>query len=120
MRNTKQKQIIAELVAHAERPLTIQEILQLGQKKLSKLGIATVYREVNRLLESNDIKTVSIPGDPPRYEQAQHHHHHFKCQSCDKVYELEGCSTTLNKMVPKGFKTINHDLTFFGLCKICA
>lgn len=120
MRNTKQKQLITDIVVTAERPLTIPEILERGQKQLSKLGIATVYREVNRLLQFGEIDTVNIPGDLPRYEPSRYHHHHFKCNECEKVYELEACSKDINKLVPKGFKTTTHDLTFYGTCQICA
>ena len=120
IRNTKQKQIVTQVVQEAERPLTIHEVLAEGQKLLPSLGLATVYREINRLCETGELKTVVISSDPPRYEIAKHHHHHFKCTGCDKVYELEGCLKELKTLVPKGFKAQNHELTFYGLCKKCA
>ena len=119
-RNTKQKQILTQVIENAGRPLNINEILEEGQKLIPNLGVATVYREISRLSASNEITTVSIAGDAPRYELSKHHHHHFKCNECDKVYEMEGCSNDLKKLVPKGFKPLNHDLTFYGICKACA
>lgn len=119
-RNTKQKQIVTRVIEEAQCPLTVHEVLAAGQKRLSSLGLATVYREIGRLLEAQELRTVSIPGDPLRYEKPQHHHHHFKCTDCNKVYELEGCSNALRKLVPKGFKPQTHDLTFYGLCRGCA
>jgi len=119
-RNTKQRQIVTQVIQDAERPLTVHEVLAEGQKQLPTLGLATVYREIGRLSEAKELHTVTIPGDPPRYEKHGHHHHHFKCTECDKVYELEGCSADLKKLVPKGFKPKTHDLTFYGLCRVCA
>jgi len=119
-RNTKQRQIVTQVIQEAERPLTVHEVLAEGQKHLPTLGLATVYREISRLTETKELRTVSIPGDPPRYEVDKHHHHHFKCTECDKVYELEGCSKELSKLVPRGFKPQTHDLTFYGLCRVCA
>lgn len=119
-RNTRQRQIVTQVIQEADRPLTVHEVLAEGQKHLSTLGLATVYREIGRLSESGELRTVSISGDPPRYELAKHHHHHFKCTECDKVYELEGCSDALKKLVPRGFKPQAHDLTFYGLCRVCA
>lgn len=119
-RNTRQRQIVTQVIREADRPLTVHEVLAGGQKHLPRLGLATVYREIGRLSESEELRAVSIPGDPPRYELAKHHHHHFKCTECDKVYELEGCSEALKKLVPRGFKPRNHDLTFYGLCRVCA
>ena len=97
----------------------VQEILELGQKQLPKLGVATVYREIARLAENAEIVTVSIAGDAPRYEMAKTSPP-FKCDECNKVYEMEGCSKELLKLVPRGFKTQRHDLTFYGICNLCA
>lgn len=119
MRNTKQKQLILQIIEKAQRPLTIEELLKLGQKELPNLGVATVYREISRLCENEQLQTVAISNDPIRYELAKHHHHHFKCSKCKKVYELEECSTKIKELVPKGFKLVDHDLTFYGLCAKC-
>jgi len=120
IRSTKQKQIVTQILHEADCPLTAHEVLAAGQKHLPTLGLATVYREISRLSEAQELRSVSIPGDPPRYEMAKHHHHHFKCTGCDKVYELEGCLKELKQLVPKGFRAQNHDLTFYGLCRGCA
>lgn len=118
-RNTKQKQTVMLVLQEAGCPLTVHEVLVRGQKMLSSLSLATVYREINRLCEAHELQTVMIPGDPPRYEFHHHHHHHFKCTGCDKVYEIEGCLKELKSLVPAGFKPVTHDLTFYGLCKAC-
>jgi len=118
-RKTKQKQIVSDILEKAKRPLNVNEILAEGHKQLPGLGIATVYREIKRLSESKQLQTVEIPGDPIRYEICKHHHHHFKCNSCDKVYELENCSSDISKLVPKGFTPLSHELTFYGTCNVC-
>lgn len=119
IRETKQKQAVLNVIRAAGVPLTVQEVLTEGQATLPKLGLATVYREINRLSEAGELQLVSIPGDPPRYELARHHHHHFKCTFCNRVYELEGCPASLAKLVPRGFRAERHDLTFYGCCKSC-
>ena len=119
-RNTRQKQIVPHVLAEAGRPLTVPEILNAGQKLMPSLGVATVYRAIKRLVETKEIQAVSIPGDPIRYEAAHHHHHHFKCDGCDKVYELEGCLKELRQLIPRGFRMESHDLTFYGRCRTCA
>ncbi|MDX1975076.1 MAG: transcriptional repressor [Rickettsiales bacterium] len=119
-RNTKQKQAIAQAIHDGHRPLTAQEVLTLAQKHIPTLGIATVYRELARLQEAGDIHLVSIAGDPPRYEAANHHHHHFKCTSCSHVFELEGCLKDIIRLTPRGFTHQSHDLTLYGQCSACA
>jgi Fur family ferric uptake transcriptional regulator len=119
-RRTKQKQVVSRVIREANRPLTIQEVLDYGKAHLPNLGVATVYREINRLCELEELKTVNIPGDPLRYEILKHHHHHFKCNGCNKVYEIEGCIKEIKNLIPKGFKSINHEITFYGSCQACA
>lgn len=118
-RNTKQKQIVTEIIEKSEYPLTVQEILEEGQKLLPNLGIATIYREIGRLSKADEVNVVSIIGDSPRYEAKKPHHHHFKCENCNKVYELEGCLHDIKNLVPAGFKAKTHDITFYGLCRSC-
>ncbi len=119
-RATRQKQVISEVLTTAECPLTVHEVLERGQKYLQTLGIATVYREINRLSAEKALRVVNIPGDPPRYEVAHHHHHHFKCTICGAVYELEGCLKEINRLVPKGFQHQHHDITIYGVCRDCS
>ena len=119
-RNTKQKQLVAQVLQKTERPLTVQEILSRAQKHLPALGIATVYREIGRLIDAGELRLVAIPGDPPRYETPKHHHHHFKCTGCDEVFELDGCLKNIAKLVPKGFTHETHDITLYGMCRACA
>ncbi|MBK8162232.1 MAG: transcriptional repressor [Gammaproteobacteria bacterium] len=119
-RNTRQKQIVARLIQEAGHPLTVREILDLGRSHMSGLGIATVYRTVKRLLDAGELQAVVIPGDTVRYETVKHHHHHFKCNRCDRVFDLDGCIKELKSMVPRGFKVENHELTFYGYCRSCA
>ncbi len=118
-RNTSQRRVVARLIQEAAHPLTVQEILALGRNHTARLGIATVYRSIRRLLDAGEVQAVTIPGDVVRYEAVKHHHHHFKCSRCDRVYDLDGCLKELKSMVPKGFKVETHDLTFFGCCRDC-
>ena len=119
IRNTKQKQVVTQVFQEAESALTVHEVLAHGQKILPSLSLATVYREINRLCAADELHTVTIPGDPVRYESDKHHHHHYKCTGCKKVYEIEGCPQELKSLVPEGFKPVTHDLTFYGLCRAC-
>ena len=119
-RITKQKKIIPRVLEEAGRPLAVPEILALAQKQTPGLGVATVYRAIKRLLESGDITAVAIGADPLRYEITSAHHHHFKCDSCESVYDLPGCLSELSALPPKGFRAERHDLTFYGICDVCA
>jgi len=121
-RSTRQRSAIRAVIDAAGRPLSSQEILDGARVDAMGLGIATVYRNVKQLLAEGAIAAVNLPGESPRYETAQsasHHHHHFSCTQCGRVFDVAGCHTQLDKMVPAGFVVQRHELTLYGVCAEC-
>jgi len=119
-RNTVQQRTIRRILLEAGRPLRPGEILDAARKELPRLGLATVYRAVIRLLEENRIGRVRLPGLPDRYEwKIAGHHHHFYCRSCRKLFDVSGCMEGVEKLAPRGFQAEEHDLLIRGLCPLC-
>lgn len=61
-RNTRQRDAIRQVFEAVPRPLGPAEVLDYGRKHVSKLGIATVYRTINSLVESGWLVPVELPG----------------------------------------------------------
>jgi Fur family transcriptional regulator, ferric uptake regulator len=121
-RNTKQGQAILSVLQNAEGPLGIPEIHSRAQGLIPNLGLATIYRAVNRLLADSQVLEVALPAEEPRYElQRSHHHHHFRCQKCHKVFELDFCPVQLPRgtVLPNGYTVFDHHLTLYGVCQAC-
>jgi Fur family ferric uptake transcriptional regulator len=120
-RNTKQGEIILSVIRTADRPLTPLEIHELAKKKISRLGIATTYRHLKLLTESNQVVGVDYPGQPPRYEWADGKDKvHFACRSCDKLFALEDTTEdTPPAKAPKGFKVQGFEVMLYGMCPEC-
>ena len=122
-RKTKQRQIIWSIIKEAARPLSPTEIYELGKKRHSLLSLATVYRGLKSLLGDKHIVAVNLLGQPDRYESrdcASHHHHHFQCEDCDRVFDVSGCTSAIDRNAPAGFKVHSHQVVLYGLCKDCA
>lgn len=119
-RATRQRDAIHSALAEAGRPLTPQEIHTFAQQRAPALGIATVYRTINAMLQTGDLISVLLPGESARYELAGHeHHHHFRCKACDRVFEVDGCPGDMQRLAPQGFRVESHDLTLYGRCRDC-
>lgn len=123
-RQTNQRRAIMATLEGAPGPLTPQEILQEASKLQSSLGLATVYRNLNSMVEAGDLIAVHLPNESTRYEPAgRGHHHHFRCESCQGVFEIDAsCPVAVLEGVtlPGGYIVNHHDLTLYGLCPSCA
>ena len=122
-RDTAQQRAIRAAVESAGRPLSVSEIHEIASAEAPTLGVRTVYRVVNRLLCDGAIVPVPIPGQPDRYEPAAvaaTHHHHFRCEVCDRVFDVDACPGGLHRMLPPGFELAGHELLLWGRCADCA
>lgn len=119
-RRTRQWDAIWNAIEQAGRPLSPDELRAEAGKEVPSLGMATVYRTVNAMMEEELLASVDIPGEPPRYERADlPHHHHFRCDVCRRVYDLDGCAVRQPVRLPDGFQARGHELTVYGLCATC-
>lgn len=119
-RQTRQRHAIERVFETVARPLSPTEVHELARKEVDQIGIATVYRALNDMVQDESLRAVELPGMPPRYEKSGlRHHHHFHCETCDRVYDLEGCLLKENPDLPEGFEVTGHEITLSGTCPLC-
>jgi Fur family transcriptional regulator, ferric uptake regulator len=117
---TSQRMAIRDAFTEANRPLSPNEVLEEAQRHHPGLGQATVYRNIQSLIEEGWLTPVEIPGDATRYEVAgKEHHHHFQCNQCKRLYELDGC-LPFKPRLPRGFRVTGHEFFLYGLCAHCS
>ena len=119
-RQTRQKQAIRKAFEAADRPLAPEEALFSAQSAVPRISLATVYRNINALVDDRWRVRVDLPGFPARYEVAgKKHHHHFHCRACGKVFELAGCQISPRPKLPRGFRATGHEFYLYGTCSTC-
>lgn len=119
-RSTRQRHAIRSVIRGARRPLSPQEVLEGARRSVRALGLATVYRNLKRLVDEGAVQVITLPGESPRYELRESgHHHHFQCTTCRRVYDVPGCPGDLRRMAPRGFRVEHHDVTLYGRCSDC-
>lgn len=119
-RATRQREAIRSVIESSHRPLSPREVLEAARVAVRALGMATVYRNLKRLVEEKALQVINLPGDSPRYEMRKAvHHHHFQCTSCRRVYDIPGCPGNLRRLAPRGFTVERHDVTLYGRCSRC-
>jgi len=120
-RHTKQKAAIRDAFLETNRPLSPDEALEIARRHHRTLGIATVYRNIQSLVEEKWLETVEVPGDTTRYEVAgKKHHDHFHCGLCGKVFDLDGCIVPAKTNLPRGFRATGHEFFLYGFCSDCS
>jgi Fur family ferric uptake transcriptional regulator len=119
-RRTEQRGAIRRAVETAPGPLRPVDVLAAARKHVPGLGIATVYRNLKTMVESGILQAVELPGEPSRYEIAgKKHHHHFRCDACDRVLDVVGCSRSIDRATPGKFEVNGHELLLYGRCPDC-
>ena len=77
-RKTEQRENIINVIEESPGPISVNGILEALKKKDLNIGIATIYRTIKLLLESEQIRQVTLPDGKARYERSElTHHHHF-------------------------------------------
>lgn len=119
-RKTEQRADIREVFSRTERPLTAQEAFARARLLRPRIGMATVYRAINALVEERWLHAVELPGEPARYERANKgHHHHFQCDCCRRVFDVPGCGGVDLTHLPAGFQVARHEVVLYGTCAEC-
>ncbi|OGK18766.1 hypothetical protein A3D80_00740 [Candidatus Roizmanbacteria bacterium RIFCSPHIGHO2_02_FULL_40_13b] len=123
MRMTKARGAIIDIFEKSKTPIDAGFIaLKLEAHHISA-DLATVYRNISTLLETNIVRSVDFSDGTGRYElRDRPHHHHAICTRCGKIQDIKNCDyTTLEKEVVEKlkFKIKKHNLEFFGLCSNC-
>lgn len=125
MKFTEQRSIILEILMMANGHLNADEIHAMVKTNYpnSNIGIATVYRTLGFLEESNLISSISFGVDGKKYENnAKQHHDHLICQDCGKILEFvdEDIENRQEQIAGKyNFLIKSHSMQIYGLCSEC-
>jgi len=104
---------------------TAQEIAEALGQAGSGVGLASVYRTLNRLDALGLAHRLDIGDGTSRYEPAEadgHHHHHAVCDECGQVASFEDDS--LERSIADisrhlGYAMTTHDVVLHGRCPDC-
>ena len=108
----------------AECPLSPPEILERGQKRHPKLGLATVYRTVELFVELRLAHRVHGEHECHSYLVASSSHSHaLVCSDCGKSVNFS-CREALQGLIERvreevGYQINSHLLQLFGQCPEC-
>jgi Fur family transcriptional regulator, peroxide stress response regulator len=98
------------------------EIYRRVRKKLPRISLATVYRNLQRLVEDGKIRTILLGERIARYDPEVSDHDHFICETCGQVIDLfleRDQQVDLSPLARAGFTVTSLNLTVYGVCRAC-
>jgi len=89
--------------------------------KFHSISLATIYKNINLMLESSFIQEVKIPQGKSVYELTKSKHSHLVCESCfsieDITIDLEEIQKSTSSKTQ--FQIDSATVVFSGLCEHC-
>jgi Fur family transcriptional regulator, peroxide stress response regulator len=123
IRTSNQRHLIYDFLTSTLTHPTADQVFQAVRKKLPRISIGTVYRNLDILEKQGSIEGLNYSKEHVRYHIAEDSHYHFVCTKCDKVENivLEEL-IDLNQQVAKRHELNikKHSLYFYGLCSDCS
>ncbi|WP_320130751.1 transcriptional repressor [uncultured Sphaerochaeta sp.] len=121
-RKTIQKELVHEAVMVSCDHPTAEQIYDSIILKHPTISKATVYRNLNLLVEDGIILRVRVLGGPDHFDKTIRPHYHIQCRVCKRVDDIEvspdlGIQTKI--INAKGFEVDSYEIVFTGICPDC-
>ncbi len=112
--------IVEEL--KGEVHLSVDELYERMKSKFPSISLATVYKNINAMLEKNFLLEVKIPNIKSKYELAKEPHAHLQCVKCGKVEDIKlNLDSVIKESSQKsGYKIYEESLVLSGVCPECS
>ncbi|MDZ7672162.1 MAG: transcriptional repressor [Halanaerobiales bacterium] len=122
-RMTKQRKTILDVLKNTTSHPTADWIYEQVKKEIPNVSLGTIYRNLNLLAEMGKINVINYANDQSHYDGNTKRHYHFRCNNCQKVYDLhlDLFEKEINDIVEKNtdYKVSEHRLEFYGICPEC-
>ncbi|WP_448629466.1 Fur family transcriptional regulator [Cellulomonas soli] len=123
-RQTKQRTEILDLLGTLDEFRSAQQLHELLRARGSGVGLATVYRAVQRLVENGEVDVLRSEDGEAVYRRCERrsHHHHLVCRRCGRTVEIdapvaEGWAAQI--AAAHGFDDVDHTIELVGTCATC-
>ncbi len=119
-RNTIQRIKILEYLRSVRTHPNAETIFKEVKKEIPTITLATVYRNLNQMVEEGRILRLDVNGEF-HFDEEIKPHEHYICEKCGKItdsYRSEAFNIAM-KETENGFKTREVLIFHRGICKEC-
>lgn len=122
LRMTHQREIILQELSSCDTHPTADDLYEKVRKKLPRISLATVYRNLEILSEAGLIKKLEISGRKKRFDWDLDAHSHIVCVRCHRVDNIDTTAVQIDaasSIQQTGYNLSGLRIEFFGLCPAC-
>ena len=122
IRLTPQRQVILEELAKVTSHPTANEVYDMVRKRLPRIGLGTVYRNLELMADNGLILKLEVGGSQKRFDAATNLHYHIRCSCCGRVDDIEMETMPELDALASGasdYQVLGHHIEFSGLCRPC-
>lgn len=116
---TKQKELIVKILK-AYGHLTAENVYKFAKLTMPNIALGTVYRNLNLMLENNEISKISISNGPDVFDITTKKHNHLVCVKCGKVIDVFENIVNLKKIKCENANILDYNLSINCICEDCA
>lgn len=122
-RRTHQRETILQELARCKDHPTAEELYKRIKKKLPRISLATVYRNLETLANVGIIKKLEVSGRHNRFDWDTTDHDHVYCVKCHRIDNIDTVPRTLPLIEPtqlQGYHVTGCRIEFYGICPQCS
>ena len=123
-RPTRQRAAIARALSGSVEFRSAQEIHNALTGSGTRVGLATVYRNLQAMASDGEVDVIRTPEGEAVYRSCStEHHHHVVCRSCGLAVEVTGDAVERwaeAVATEHGFTQVRHTVEMDGLCAGCS
>ena len=122
IRLTTQRQIILEELAKVKTHPTASELYDMVRKRLPRIGLGTVYRNLELMADSGMILKIEVGGTQKRFDATTDDHYHIRCSVCGRVDDIDVPvirDLASQAATTTSYQILGHHIEFTGICSDC-
>ena len=125
LRMTRQREVILEEVRRTESHPTADELYDVVRRRLPRISLGTVYRNLEELSSRGLVHKLEMGGDQKRFDGNVRPHQHVRCTHCGRVADiLQGDGSAEGDLLRSSglrsdFRILGCRVEWYGICPGC-
>ncbi len=101
---------------------TADQIYEMVRRRLPRVSLGTVYRNLEVLSERGVIRTLEWSGMPRRFDGNPGTHYHVRCVRCGRAEDVDVRPLSVIEEAARSvsdYQVIGHRVEVMGICPQC-